>query len=274
MHLKHPGPFARGYEPIVDRRGANADMLMDFGILTLGPGEDWDSGSSDEKALLLVAGEVEFSWPGGRARARRSSLLDETPSALHLPDGAEAGLKAGSRGAQLALIRTDNAAGFEPRFFEPRECRSEERGKGTMSETSTRLVRAVFDDSNAPRSNLVLGEVVGSPGKWSSYPPHHHPQPEIYHYRFLPENGFGFTTLGEDAYLLKDRDTVLIREGQVHPHVTAPGYAIWYIWVIRHLEGSRYRPPYPIFVEEHSWVMSPEADIWRPPSERGSHKEG
>ena len=270
MQVKHPLPFARGYEPVVDRLGANADMLMDFGILTLGPGEAWSSGPTDEKALLLMSGEVEFAWPGGNARAVRSSLLDETPSVLHVPDRAEASLRAGARGAQLAVVRTDNAADFLPRFFKPEECGSEERGKGTMRETSTRLVRAVFDDSNAPRSNLVLGEVVGSPGKWSSYPPHHHPQPEIYHYRFLPENGFGFTTLGEDAYLLKDKDTVLIREGQVHPQVTAPGYALWYLWVIRHLDGRRYRSPYPIFLAEHGWVMSPDAKIWAPPSERDS----
>ncbi len=270
MQFKHPLPFARGYEPVVDRLGANADMLMDFGILTLGPGEAWSSGPADEKALLLMSGEAEFAWPGGNARAARSSLLDETPSVLHAPDRAEARLTAGARGAQLAIVRTENANDFAPRFFRPEECRSEERGKGTMRETSTRLVRAVFDDSSAPRSNLVLGEVVGSPGKWSSYPPHHHPQPEIYHYRFLPENGFGFTTLGEDAYLLKDKDTVLIREGQVHPQVTAPGYALWYLWVIRHLDGARYRSPYPIFAAEHEWVMSPDADIWAPPSERAS----
>lgn len=268
MHLRHPGPFAKGYEAIVDRSGADSDMLMDFGILTLGPGDAWSSGPADEKAFLLMSGEVDLSWPGGKERAERSSLLDETPSVLHLPDGAEAGLRGGPRGARLAVVRTDNDADFAARFYTPRECGSEERGKGTMRETSTRLVRAVFDDSNAPVSNLVLGEVVGSPGKWSSYPPHHHPQPEIYHYRFFPENGFGFTTLGEDAYLLKDKDTVLIREGQIHPQVTAPGYALWYLWVIRHLDAKRYRSPYPIFVEEHAWVMSPDAKIWSPPSER------
>jgi 5-deoxy-glucuronate isomerase len=268
MHLKHPGPFAAGYEAVVDRSGADSDMLMDFGVLTLGPGEGWSSGMPDEKAFLHISGEVEFSWAGGRERAARSSLLDESPSVLRLPDGSEARLRAGSRGAQLAVVRTDNPVGFAPRFYAPKECRSEERGKGTMRETSTRIVRTVFDDSNEPGSNLVLGEVVGSPGKWSSYPPHHHPQPEIYHYRFLPEQGFGFTAIGENAYLLKDKDTVLIREGQVHPHVTAPGYVLWYLWVIRHLDGKRYCPPYPIFAEEHAWVMSPDAEIWAPPSER------
>jgi 5-deoxy-glucuronate isomerase len=135
-----------------------------------------------------------------------------------------------------------------------------------MRETSTRIVRTCFDDTNRPESNLVIGEVIGVPGKWSSYPSHHHPQPEIYHYRFLPEQGFGLTAIGEKAYIIRDRDTILIRDGEVHPQVTAPGYAMWYLWVIRHIEGTHYGPATntPVFVEEHTWVMGPEENIWQP----------
>jgi 5-deoxy-glucuronate isomerase len=269
MQLHHTAPFTRGYEPIVERGGPNADMLMDFGILTLGPGESWNSGPADEKAFLLMSGEVEFAWPGGKASVARSSLFNEPPAVLHLPSGADAGVCAGPRGTELCVLRTDNGTAFPAHFYAPQECRSEERGKGTMRETSTRIVRTVFDDSNAPKAKLVLGEVVGAPGKWSSYPPHHHPQPEIYHYRFLPARGFGLTAIGDEACIIKDKDTILIREGQVHPHVTAPGYAMWYLWAIRHLDGNRYAPPYPTFVDEHAWVMSPDADIWSMPSERG-----
>lgn len=135
-----------------------------------------------------------------------------------------------------------------------------------MGETSTRIVRTVFDDTDSPDSMLVLGEVVGAPGKWSSYPPHHHPQPEIYHYRFLPKAGFGLTRIGEEAHVLQDGDTVLIREGEVHPQVSAPGYAMWYLWVIRHLDDARYATP--VFAEEHVWVTRKDAAIWTPPSER------
>jgi 5-deoxy-glucuronate isomerase len=268
MQLRHAGPFASGYEGIVGRKGANADMLMDFGILSLGDGQEWRSGEADEKAFLLMGGEVEFAWPGGGTVASRASLLDESPSVLHLPAGAEARIKAGSQGAELCVLRTENPSPFRSRLYAPGECRGEERGKGTMRETSTRIVRTVIDDSNAPHANLVIGEVVCAPGKWSSYPPHHHPQPEIYHYRFLPGCGFGLTAIGDRAFLLGDKDTILIREGQIHPQVTAPGYAMWYLWAIRHLDGDRYRPPYPTFVEEHVWVTSPVADIWAPPSER------
>jgi len=267
MQKRHEGAFRPGWEALVERRGLEADMLMDFGILSLKPGESWDSGPEDEKALLFMGGEAELSWKGGAAKVSRKSLFDESPATLSLPEGESVRVAAGPRGAELCVTRTENKKRFAPRFFSAAECRSEARGKGTMGETSTRIVRTVFDDSNAKDSNLVIGEVVGMPGRWSSYPPHHHPQPEIYHYRFLPENGFGLTAIGDTAYILKHRDTVLIREGQVHPQVTAPGYAIWYLWVIRHLEGRRYVTP--IFVPEHTWVSEPDAPIWSPEAGQG-----
>jgi 5-deoxy-glucuronate isomerase len=131
-----------------------------------------------------------------------------------------------------------------------------------MNETSTRIVRTVFDYTNRPESNLVIGEVIGLPGRWSSYPPHHHPQPEIYHYRFLPEQGFGLTAIGDTPHIIKDKDTICIRDGEDHPQVTAPGYAMWYLWVIRHIEGNHYGVQ--TVADEHKWVNSPEAKIWQP----------
>jgi 5-deoxy-glucuronate isomerase len=270
MLLRHLSPFGRGYEAVVDRKGPNADMLQDFGILTLAPGEAWDPGPLDEKALLLVSGSAHLAWGGKGAEVARASLLDESPTILHLPGGADASVRAGSGGVELAVMRTANPRAFEPHLYVPAECRSEERGAGTMRETSTRIVRTVIEDANAPWSNLVLGEVVAAPGKWSSYPPHHHPQPEIYHYRFAPKQGFGLAAIGEEATLIRNGDTVLIREGQVHPHSAAPGYAMWYIWVIRHLEGRRYVNP--TFVPEHEWVTRADAEIWAPPSEREKGK--
>jgi 5-deoxy-glucuronate isomerase len=35
---------------------------------------------------------------------------------------------------------------------------------------------------------------------------------------------------------------------------------MFYIWVIRHLDGDRYGVP--TFVPEHSWVTDPGAKIW------------
>lgn len=121
----------------------------------------------------------------------------------------------------------------------------------------------MFDYSNVPYSNLVIGEVINFPGKWSSYPPHHHPQPEIYFYKFNPENGYGFTQLSENAEKLKQNDTVKILNDLIHPQTAALGYAMYYIWVIRHLDGNPYASPnYPVFEPEHLWVNDKDAKIW------------
>lgn len=269
MHtqIRHTAPFSKGYEPLVDRKGQDGDMLMDFGHVLLSRGETWSSPPGLERAVLLALGKVEFSWgQEDTAVAERRSLFDENPTVLSLPGGASARATALSDSVELYVVATDNPGDFAPRLYLPQECFGEERGKGTMKEASTRIVRTSFDDRNAVFSNLVLGEVVGAPGRWSSYPPHHHPQPEIYHYRFLPAQGFGLTAVGETPCLLRDKDTILIRDGEDHPQVTAPGYAMWYLWAIRHLEGDRYGTPE--FNPDHVWVGAKDAEIWDLPSER------
>jgi 5-deoxy-glucuronate isomerase len=235
-------------------------MGMDFGILRLRAGETRDLHGDRERAVLLMQGEARIEWEGGRAEGSRSSLFDELPWCLHLPAGCGCAVSAGSSGAELAVHAAENPRVFEPRLYEPADCRAEQRGEGTMRETATRVVRTIFDDSNAPFANLVLGEVITFPGKWSSYPPHHHPQPEIYHYRFLPEGGFGLTAVGEQAFVLRHGDTVLIHAGEDHPQAAAPGYAMYYIWVIRHLEAQRYGTPE--FTRDHEWVAERNARIW------------
>jgi len=233
---------------------------MDFGVLRLKPGQSHVSRRGKERAFILLNGQVELAWEGRKETVVRTSLFEEAPWCLSVPAGAEATITARSAGAELSVHATENPRSFPSHLYTPEECRSEERGKGTMNETSTRIVRTIIEDPPASHSNLVLGEVITFPGKWSSYPPHHHPQPEIYHYRFQKPEGFGVCQIGEEAYVLRDRDTVIIPPGAVHPHAAAPGYAMFYIWVIRHLDGARYGTP--TFVPEHSWVMDPKAKIW------------
>ena len=267
MQFHHKPPFNLGYTPLVPRSGATADMLMEFGVITLAPGKDYESYSeTDERLWLLSGGSAEIAWEGRKAEISRPNLFDYSPWCLSAPAKCTVRITAGKGGAEFYSCATGNTKPFEARLYSPEECRNELRGKGTMRETSTRVVRTIFDDANRPESNLVIGEVIGVPGKWSSYPPHHHPQPEIYHYRFLPSQGFGLTAIGDTPYIIHDKDTILIREGEVHPQVTAPGYAMWYLWVIRHIEGAHYGPATntPVFIEEHKWVMGPENAIWRP----------
>ncbi len=252
--------FPRGYTAICAIGRKHKEIGMDFGILKLAAGEKRELGPGRERAFTLLGGSAALEWDGRSASIARSSVFDESPWCLHVPAAVAVTVSGREGGAEIAVAAADNDRAFEPKLYTPAECRSEERGKGTMRETSTRIVRTVVDDTNAPLANLVVGEAVSFPGKWSSYPPHHHPQPEVYHYRTLPDHGFGLAALGTEACQVRNLDTLLIPPGLDHPQVAAPGYALYYLWVIRHLDGQRYGTPE--FTREHAWVMDPKAKIW------------
>lgn len=254
------GPHAFGYTAIAEMDGLHSEMLMDFGVLRLQAGQCFSDDKKLEKAYLLVYGQVRLVWDGQETVLFRANCFDVPPMVLHVPAGVAVRVEGLCEDSELCVIRTDNDRDFESRLYVPEDTPDEFRGAGLMQETSTRIVRTVFDYRNAPWSNLVLGEVIGFPGKWSSYPPHHHPQPEIYYYKTNPGNGFGYAELGDEVRKVRQNDTVFITEGLTHPHCTAPGYALWYLWAIRHLPDNPYITP--TFVPEHLWVLEKDAAFW------------
>ncbi|WP_346352905.1 5-deoxy-glucuronate isomerase [Azotosporobacter soli] len=264
LRIRQEQGFQYGYNAITTMEENEDNTMMDFGILRLGQGQREELLDAEkESALLLIQGRVTLQFDGQERTIERKSCFDENPWVLHVPKATPVTLIGAAADSEISLTKTTNERPFAAKLYTPEECAAEERGKGTMKETSTRIVRTVFDYSNAPYSNLVIGEVIDHPGKWSSYPPHHHPQPEIYFYKFNPQQGYGFSELGEEAVKLRHNDTVKILNSATHPQATAPGYAMYYIWVIRHLDGNPYKSPeYPVFVPEHLWVTDKEAKIW------------
>jgi len=63
---------------------------------------------------------------------------------------------------------------------------------------------------------------------------------------------------------IQQYDTLKILYELDHAQVAAPGYGMYYIWVIRHLENNPYTVPE--FTEEHAWTQSEEANarVWQP----------
>jgi 5-deoxy-glucuronate isomerase len=243
------------------------DTGMSFGLLALEAGERFEDRSDRERAIVLLSGDVRIRWEGGDLQVRRSSLFDERPAALHLPAASGVELVATSA-AELAWIETANERPFSARLFDGDSMLEEERrGEGRVDDAAFRFVRTIFDDRNRPEANLVLGEVVNLPGRWSSWPPHHHPQPEIYHYRFDRPEGYGHGELGDEVLRIVHGDTVKITGERDHAQVAAPGSAMWYLWVIRHLPEARYTVPE--FSAPHRWTMEPGARAWSPKDAKG-----
>lgn len=253
------GGFPAGFTPLTREGDPDGDTGVDLGILKLGDAP-WGEASPKESVFLLVDGAATIRWSGGREEVSRRSLFDEAPFVLNVPRDVEVTIEGAS---EWALARTTNERVFPARFYRPADVPPEYRGAGLAQGACLRNVRTVFDNGTREDSNLVVGEVVNFPGRWSSYPPHTHPQPEIYHYRFSEPAGFGHAELSEQVFKVRSGDTLKILDGATHAQVSAPGYAMYYIWIVRHLEGARYTGF--TFEEAHRWVLDPARQGWQPP---------
>tara|TARA_B100001245_G_C22705679_1_gene343654 strand:- start:191 stop:706 length:516 start_codon:yes stop_codon:yes gene_type:complete len=142
---------------------------------------------------------------------------------------------------RIAIVKTENKEKFKGKVYSPDNIDTEHRGKDQLDDTCYRLVRLAFDDTISPKeAKLVIGEVLNFPGKWSSYPPHHHSQPELYYYELSPAWGYGHGELGDDVYKIKNGDVLAITDNKTHSQTSAPGFHMYYLWAIRHGDKKRY----------------------------------
>ncbi len=265
LHTGARSGFDPGYTAIA-RAGEIApacgyDTGMDFGIRRCQPDEVVTETDPKETVWVLLQGAVEIRFGGRNVPVQRTSLFEEPPTALHLGPGTAVRLQH-RVATEWAVVRTSNPASFAPHLFLPADVKPEYRGAGLVQNAGLRNVRLLFDRTTRPESNLVVGEVVNYAGRWSSYPPHHHDQPEIYHYRFTHPAGYGHAENGDTVHKVCHRDTLFISPGLDHAQVSAPGYGMYYLWMIRHLPGNPYTGF--TFAEEHKWTLDPAQQGWRP----------
>ena len=255
-----PKNYPYGYTPIAEMNGAHPEMLMDFGCLCLAPGQTWEEDSSEnECAYLLVIGEVKAEWDGKTEIMKRTDWLNTESWVLHIPHHSHARFTGIAETTEIMVMRTGNPRDFAPKMYYPQETPDEDRLHDILNGCANRVVRTNFDKRNAPWSNLVVGEVINNPGKWAGYPPHYHDQPEIYFYKFHGD-GYGHGEVGKNVYRVENNSTTFMSAGEQHAQAAAPGYAMWYLWVIRHLDGNPYGAP--TNVKEQEWLLDPKAEFW------------
>ncbi|MGQ0664024.1 MAG: 5-deoxy-glucuronate isomerase [Pseudomonadota bacterium] len=258
----HRRGFPPGLTEITAIEEADHPTGIGLAVLSLGAGDTHVETTTAESAFLLMSGTAEVEIGNRRIEIGRASLFDDGPACIHLAAGSALAVAA-KTAAEFTVYRSANRKPFPVAVYLPADTPDEHRGKGQVGGACLRLVRTVFDASRADaNAELVLGEVVTLPGRWSSYPPHHHAQPEIYHYRFTHPQGYGHAEHGEAVFKVRQFDTVKILAGHDHAQCAAPGYGMYYSWVIRHLPGNPYTGPE--FTPEHRWTMGREAQVWRP----------
>lgn len=263
--LNHIRSHRAGFGPGLTEVAEHEQLSL--AVLQLVAGQTYLLEAHTETAALLMSGRLSGSVRSQAERETRfelarRSLFDESATCVHVSAGTAVELVAGVA-TELTLYRCRNHRPFEARVYTPKDVPNEHRGAGQVAGRCLRFVRTIFDRRNAPEeAELVLGEVINLPGGWSSYPPHHHAQPEIYHYRFTEPQGYGHAELGDQVLKIRQYDTLKIPAGLDHAQCAAPGYGMYYSWVIRHLPGQPYTAPE--FTPEHTWTMDRDAGYWWP----------
>ena len=249
----------RGYNSYIDASKDDLGTQMDVGLLVM---EDGDKYVIDEKekesAILLFEGKITFRFAGRTVEGERKDCFHYEAYCLLSPRNVRIELTAHNH-AEIYIQQTPNGRDYEPVMYTPETVQVQHAGaNGELMGAMRREIKTFFDYENAPFSNMVLGEVLNFPGKWSSYPPHHHPQPEVYFYRFDYPDGFGAGFSNGEIHKTGHNGCLVINHG-FHSQAAAPGYAMVYAWGIRHLDGDPWKKTR-IDDPEHSWLWKPDAN--------------
>ncbi len=256
------GALNLGYNILTEEFGIHKEMMMDIGVYVFEKGEEKTFlDETKETAFLLLTGHIEINFLDEKRESKRQSLFDEKPTCLHVSKGVLVTIKAFEK-TEVLIQKTTNEKDFNWNFYHPLDIKEVILGDEVYQNTARRVIRDIFNYDNAPYSNMVLGEIIGLPGRWSSYPPHQHRQPEVYYYRFDKPQGFGSCFIGDDVFKVSDGSFATIPGGLCHPQNAAPGYAMYYTWMIRHFDCDPWNER--IFDPIHEWLMKENPDIWEP----------
>lgn len=236
----------------------NPEMMeSEFGVIALEKGDTFRIDTHDsEYVLCLNEGKVEFQWNTGTATVERLDCFHHDPVVLHLCKGSTVLITCKSDYCEVNVANTENDKLFPCKLYLPKdlmECGVVDKEK--LGGKLTRIKRVFFDRTTCPESNLFCGEVVNYPGCWACFPPHLHFEPEIYYYKFLPENGYGFSEYNDEAFKVKNHNVMCIPREHRHSQVTAPGYGGYIMWTQR-LQNNGKNIVYRLDPEQ-AWLEDP-----------------
>ena len=251
--------------------GKGLQIGMDVALLVLEAGQSFSSCEDEkESAFLLFCGAAVFIADEKILLVSRRSEFAEEASCLHVCAGTQVKITAKSH-CEIYIQQVQNTTRFASKCYLPEDVSLQRAGVSELQGTMRRNIKTFFDYENAPYSNMVLGEVLNFPGKWSSYPPHFHPQPEVYFYRFDKPQGFGAGFANGEIHQTTHNGLLVIQSG-FHSQVAAPGYGLCYAWGIRHLPGDPWKKTR-IDEPEHLWMLNTEVAFLsdEPAESEGSH---
>jgi 5-deoxy-glucuronate isomerase len=236
--------------------------------IALGPADPARGGEQGELFGVVLGGVVSAEVDGESlgAAGGRTDLFEQAGHGVYAPPGASLALTAVERARVVVAAAPVDAGRPGPaRIVRPEDQRIAAVGSGNWSRT----VRTMLGPEHEA-GRLLVGETINPPGNWSSYPPHKHDEhappdelrlEEIYLFKLDPAHGFGVQLRyspqrgEEELFRVRDGDVAVIGSGY-HPVVAAPGYRLYYLWVL----AGEAREMALRFEPEHAWVQETPAD--------------
>ena len=250
-YLYRVGKLKEGYSTIVSPKNSEL-KFTDFGILFLSnKGERYEGETRDKEAVLTLLGgtcslniegtvgrKVRYGMIGGRA-----NVFSGRPTVVYLPKEARYEVMAESPNLHVGVSMAPSDVDWPPVLVKPEDVL--ERSVGVWN-WRRKVYTAIGENVKAHR--LIVGETFNPAGNWSSFPPHKHdekgvdeaPYEEVYMYQVKPNQGFGIQRIYtspddedplDEVYIVENNDVVIIPRGY-HPVVAAPGYQLYYLWIL------------------------------------------
>lgn len=257
-----------GYQEVITDE-AKLDVIG-FDLIRLNPGESMTQESGEyELGLVILSGNCDIT--AGTLQAtdlgKRRNVFDGKPTTVYVPRDTEYTVKANDLGMlEIGVCKVKADKKYEPFVVLPEEITTEHRGKLNWQRDVNDIITAKYEGKV---DKIVLGETYGCAGQWSSYPSHKHDtdnmpyevnMEEIYHFKVNPGQGFGIQVMYNDdmtlkeSYIVRDGDSIAIKDGY-HPVAAAPGYSVYYLWVMAGKSGRRLTP---CDDPKHAWVKAVE----------------
>lgn len=259
MYIKNSAEKPGLHPYLTIEEGKGLAVGMDVALLILEEGQTYSECEPEkEAAFLLFCGAASFCANNACWDVSRKNEFTCEASCLHVCAGTSVVIRAQAH-TEIYVQRVKNSTKFASKCYLPEDVQVTRAGVTELQGTMRRNIKTIFDLENAPYSNMVLGEVLNFPGKWSSYPPHFHPQPEVYFYRFDKPQGFGAGFANGELHQTGHNGLLVIEHG-FHSQVAAPGYGLCYVWGIRHLPDDPWRKTR-IDEPEHLWMLQKDAQF-------------
>ena len=257
-----------GYQEVVTKE-AQLEVIG-FDLIRLNPGDSVEQESGEyELGLVILSGNCDVKAGDFESTnlGNRRNVFDGKPTTVYVPRDMKYQVTANGYGMlEIGVCKVKADKKYEPFVVEPSDIVTEHRGKLNWQRDVNDIITSKYEGKV---DKIVLGETYGCAGQWSSYPSHKHDtdhmpyevnMEEIYHFKVNPGQGFGIQVMYNDdmslkeSYIVQDGDSVAIKEGY-HPVAAAPGYSVYYLWV---MAGNSGRKLTPCDDPKHAWVKAVE----------------